>query len=441
MARRVGAAEAVLRSVLLGLVAVGWTPLGVDAKVQQVRVKLGNGGGRIKQRIDWQYLGKFGFDLGKGSWSVRVKEKFPQGLAPNTSFDLEVYLDEQWPEVEAEKDVCKRKQHSKQSREALLGAHRDFGPISTGNVRQTMRPHVWYFAISDCNRTLGDTHYVLIAEFTALNPGGSQFSVEMQWAPSANLLTLLGCTAFLGLFWQKSAAFRRSTGSLHPVIWTLLAVLLTQYAAQCLHTGHLAVYRSNGIGSMTMEVLSEVFFIACQVIQTSLLILIASGYTLLQSKLGDLDIVLPICFLVAILHIALAVLDRTQVESSTKFTDHDGYKGYAFCGLRLVLYVWFLWAGHSTAASGGMRLRSFMQQFRVAASLYFLSYPIMFMVVQLVAPYLRKPIMEVGLMGAQVGSNVWLTFLFLSRGAFFEVSSLSASPLPGGSPTRFFKDE
>jgi len=249
-------------------------------------------------------------------------------------------------------------------------------------------------------------------------------------------------TGIFVMFWKKGRDYKKYAGSLHPVIWALFSVLVTQYVAQCFHTGHLSLYRSNGKGSPVLEVMSEVFFTICQVIQTSLLILISSGYTLLQSKLGELDIVLPICLMVAFMHIAFVVVDKVQPDTSSDFSDHDGVKGVAFCCLRLGLYGWFLYAGHTTAQSAGTRVRSFLRTFRVVASLYFLTYPVMWMIQPLVAPYYRKPVMEMAIMAAQVGSNLWLANLFMSRGTFWQVSSLSASPLPGGqSPVRFYKDD
>ncbi len=90
---------------------------------------------------------------------------------------------------------------------------------------------------------------------------------------------------------------------------------------QTMHTIHLLAYKYDGDGLKACEVLSEILFMLSQagkgfspegligmrlgcnlnlcpelefsaeeVIQTSLLILIALGYTLLQSKIGELDL-------------------------------------------------------------------------------------------------------------------------------------------------------
>lgn len=209
-----------------------------------------------------------------------------------------------------------------------------------------------------------------------------------------------------------------------------------------LHTGHLALYRFNGIGFKAFEILSEILFMLSQVVQSTLLILIALGYTLLRSKIGSLEFVIPICIIVAMVHILLVIFDKAQGDSAHQFTSHEGFKGWLMLTLRLGLYVWFQCAARATSAEGGLRIQHFMKRFKLAATIYFLAYPALFFLVQVFAAYWRKPLMEAGLMASQICSNIWLAKLFLTKGEYFEASSLSSSPLPGGgTPSRFYKDD
>eukprot|EP00445_Apocalathium_hangoei_P043291 CAMPEP_0203969728 /NCGR_PEP_ID=MMETSP0359-20131031/97603_1 /ASSEMBLY_ACC=CAM_ASM_000338 /TAXON_ID=268821 /ORGANISM="Scrippsiella Hangoei, Strain SHTV-5" /LENGTH=432 /DNA_ID=CAMNT_0050907669 /DNA_START=42 /DNA_END=1338 /DNA_ORIENTATION=- len=426
------------RTLLLLCLCVGHL-LQAHAKLQRSTLRLGRD---TRRSAEWQYVGKFGFAIGQGTYEARLKETVPGSLPLGTSLQLEVYIDEDWPHVETMTEVCRKKERSRRTRDIAIGSEAgEWGPLAKGSIAQNVRPHVWYFAISDCRGTLKNGTYGLDFEIEFKQDGGSHFSVELQWATSANLLTLLGCSAFLWSFCRRSRSFLQRTGSLHPVIWSLGGVVILQYLAQCLHTGHLAIYRSDGQGSRGMELLSEVLFVLCQVIQSSLLVTIGMGYTLLQAKLHNTGLVLPICGLVALVHVLLVILDKAQSEASHRFTDHDGSTGWIFFGLRLALYAWFLRAANGTARQGGLKLQAFIAKFRLAASLYFLAYPGTFLVMLLFAPYLREPVMESGLMVAQVISNVWLASLFLDRGAYFEASSLSASPLPGGGTPTFFKQE
>jgi len=332
---------------------------------------------------------------------------------------------------------------SRRNRTIAPGDFGEWGKWVNGTLRQSVRPHIWYFAISDCKQSLTDDQlYKFEVEFEARQQGGSEFSIEAAWSLATHALMLAGFTVFLFFFQRRTVRFYDKNGGLHPVIWTLIVIMLVQYVAEVLHTGHLVMYRSNGAGSGPLEVLAEVFAIVAQVAETSLLITIASGYTLTRSSLGDLDIVPLVLVIIAFINIVVAVTEKMQEETANRFTEFEGLKGWLFLGFRVAVFIWFWLAARWTADDGGGRIAHFLGKFRVAASLYFLSYPLMFFVVQVFAPYWRKPVMESGMMLAQVCSNFWLSSLFLTRGAYFEASSLGMSPLPGGSsPVRFFKDE
>merc|ERR1712151_1171516 len=233
----------------------------------------------------------------------------------------------------------------------------------------------------------------------------------------------------------------KSAGSIHPVIWTLMAGMIVQYVAQLFHVLHLWRYRYDGGGVKALEGLSEILFMLSQVIQSSLLILIALGYTLLQSRIGELDLMVPMCFMVGVIHIMLVGFGKVKDDASYKYHENEGVVGWILLAIRLMLYIWFLWAVNSSAKEGGMKLRSFLQQFRLAGTIYFLAYPTIFMITKCFAPYLQHIVMSLGLMVMQLGSNIWLATLFLTRGEYFKVSTLSCSDLPGGTKVGLIKEE
>merc|ERR1719261_1390352 len=130
--------------------------------------------------------------------------------------------------------------------------------------------------------------------------------------------------------------------------------MVTQFIAQVFHTGHLLRYMYDGSGLKPLEVLSEILFILSQVVQTSLLILIGLGYTLVQSKIGELDLMIPMCFMVAVIHIMLVGFGKIQDDASYKYHENEGAVGWVLLILRLLLFVWFLWAVKSTANEKGV---------------------------------------------------------------------------------------
>merc|ERR1712139_230081 len=122
---------------------------------------------------------------------------------------------------------------------------------------------------------------------------------------------------------------------------------------------------------------------------------------------------------------------KIQDEMSYKYHEYDGIVGIVISVFRLAMYIWFLWAVQSTGGEGGHRLKGFLNQFRFIGTLYFAAFPAMWMFVKPWAPYLQHRVMVVGMLACQFGTNVWLMLLFLTRGEYFKVSTLSTSFLPG----------
>jgi hypothetical protein len=252
--------------------------------------------------------------------------------------------------------------------------------------------------------------------------------------PAAEGLALLGLSFFLIRAAMRCDEFRRSAGALHPVIWALAAAVILRYASHFSNLVHLIKYRDDGVGLRFFNVVAEVLFTMSQAIHITLLIAIARGYTLLPSRKEDSKPEFPGLTLVASLaaHAGLVCFDKLQEATSPhRHHENDGIAGWTMIFIRLALFIAFVRAAQATRECGGLMLKDFMQKFQLAGSLYFLAYPLVFLLAQVFAPYLRHPIIVVGLLVTQAKADMWLADLFLERGAYFKVSSLNASLLPG----------
>jgi len=169
-----------------------------------------------------------------------------------------------------------------------------------------------------------------------------------------------------------------------------------------------------------------------QVVHATLLIAIAQGYTLLHEKACRTEFTKLAFVATLAAHAALVCHGKLQEDTSShKHHENDGLVGWVILLIRLVLFIWFNCAVGTTQECGGFRLKEFLLHFQVAGSIYFLAYPAVFLMARIFAPYLRLPIMQVGILAMQAGADLWLTNLFLSRGAYYKVSTLSSSLLPG----------
>mmetsp|Transcript_65585 Transcript_65585/g.171846 ORF Transcript_65585/g.171846 Transcript_65585/m.171846 type:complete len:435 (+) Transcript_65585:63-1367(+) len=402
--------------------------------------------GGADEQFRWQYLGKFGYNFGVGTYDLRMRLRTPlPDDAPPVRVDFDVFLDEDWDRVES-MPPCRRSLDARQTHRLVeVGRYGDWSPWVGGELANRLRPHFWYFALSGCGLNSGsldpkDIEFELVMRQSDM----SHFSQELLWMPAATVIALLSLTACLVRFALSCRRFRQSAGSVHPVIRTLAAAIALQWTAQALHLAHFRAFSLNGEGVAAAEAAAEVLFMMSQVVISMLLIVIASGYTLRTSADGSLSMIRAAAAAVAVLHMLLVGHSQLQSDSATKYHENEGSIGWALLVVRMALFGWFVSAVDKLSQKGGFRLQMFLQRFKLAGSTYFLAYPIIFLVTQAFAPYVRHPVMQIGLALMQTASAFWLSDLFLSRGAYFEVSSLSSCLLPGGAgglPSTLAKDD
>merc|ERR1719394_663444 len=99
--------------------------------------------------------------------------------------------------------------------------------------------------------------------------------------------------------------------------------------SQLVHLLHLTRYTSDGIGIWFLDALAEVLFMACQVIHATLLIAIASGYTLVQDKENQLTVGKLAFTATLAAHAALVCFSKIEEGTSAhRHHDSDGVAGW-----------------------------------------------------------------------------------------------------------------
>lgn len=400
----------------------------VTGKTQSGSITLGG----EQDDFRWKYVSKFGYNVGTGTWAVRFKTMRPS-FSKEVSITADVFLDLEWDQVEAEKDVCSRHKYRRASGVAKLPANGEWSEWIHGSLSQAARPYIWYVTANDCNNEFGSPTRVKF-EFVAKQEDGSEFSVEMIGSYYIVLIEIVFFSFLSYKIYLESKKFVQSADSLHPVIYTLVSMVGLHFASTICQFLHLHFYSIDGVGLKALDVISEILNVLSQVIGTSLLILIGLGYTLLHSKLGNLDVVIPVVFIIAVLHVLLVGFGKIKDDASYKFYENEGIIGWVLLVLRMLLLVWFIWAVRETAkeSNRNSKMVCFLQKFLIAGVIFFLSYPLVFVVTGLFAPYVRHKVMAIGSFLMRFGSYLWMTNLFLTRGDYFQVSTLKNSFLPGG---------
>ena len=409
--------------------------LAVSAKFQSGIITLGG----TDPENQWKYLSKFAYQVGTGKWSVRFKTVRPHVLK-DTPIIADVYLDNDWDEVDA-KAPCSRSAMRRTTGTVNIPPNGEWSKWITGNLAQSIRPHVWYVAAVDCKTNFASPTRIKF-EFSATQANGSEFSAEVSGVLGILLCELVLYAIFSCFFLSACKKFYKSSDGLHPIIWTLASAVCLHLLSIFFEFLHLWDYSSDGQGIKALNVIGQMAEILSQVILTSLLILIGLGYTLLHSTIGNLDIVIPIVFIVGIMHLLLVGFGKIKDDASYKFSENEGVVGWMLVGLRLVLLAWFLWATNATKKVAGMQMQHFLRKFEIAGALYFLAFPATIVVAGFLFPqYARHRAVVIGLFTMTFGGYIWLSKLFLGRGQYFKVSTLSSSFLPGGIKTGADKEE
>lgn len=177
----------------------------LQAKYQKREVRLADN--PTDPASQWRYVSKFGYSIGKGVSSVRARLKDPDpthshGFIP---LKVEVYLDEEWPAAEAMDDICARRDKSRMVSNMNVFRDGSWADWSNNTHHQSIRPHIWFFAISACHGVLTGKSHGVVVEFSFVQEDGSEFSYESRWALTTNVLAL--------------AFFRSVLHKLLPEVW------------------------------------------------------------------------------------------------------------------------------------------------------------------------------------------------------------------------------
>merc|ERR1711924_397588 len=281
------------------------------------------------------------------------------------------------------------------------------------------------------NSSMPSSTHTLSWEFHAVQNDGSEFSIELQYMALVNALHLALCAYFLRQYYHLSLRYISSAGTLHPVMITLSWALGLQGLAYVFHTTHLFIYVYNGSGIWILEFIAEILLVINQAVVSGLLVLIAFGYTLLHSTLGELDIVIPFTFIVTMIQTTLVGVGKFTDGSAYKYHEHEGWIGWVLSTIQMIFLLVFLQGVRSTSScTKGMAMEAFLRKFRVSGLSYFTSYPMVFMITKVFAPYWQHCVFTVGSMAMQMSSNILLASIFLKRSEYFKVSTLNCSFLP-----------
>jgi len=384
----------------------------------------------LSETDPWRYLTKFAADIGSGSYSLRARFLKPQDSTDSLALSAAVYLDSTWEDAMSQTTCGSKVRHSKVEKTLNLPSSGEWSNEVSGTLTQRVRPYFWYFALAECNGKIHESVRIKF-EITLINSDGSHFSLEDKGLEYAYLLaflifliTLSSNVVRLVRRYQKSDSLE---GPLLMVNWAVLSQLASILFELC----HLWAYSYDGKGIVALDFLSQAADLICQLTISVMFILISMGWTIRYKEFPDVEIYIPVAFLIVVMHVLTAGLGRISDDSYNKFTDYEGVAGILLILLRLCLFGWFGFSAKQLYEESQGAVAASLWSLSLVASGYFLALPGLALTSRLIAPYLRNRFLVLGNLGGQIVAFVVLTRLLDARSSYYQVSTLSDSVLPG----------
>lgn len=387
----------------------------------------------VYKATPWGYFTKFGMDLGTGSWNLRVK--LQKGNKVRTSsmkypLKLQIYRDDYWTHNNFAPICTDQPSSSLYATTIELPADGSWSKEMQGVLEEKSQPHIWFFAVNDCEQQLGD-YSKLKYEITILNSDGSHVSVEDQGLLSLNFY--LAIVFFIALGANLMQTYRRFVYNeeFDSHMFALNAAICLQFISLILQMFNLSAYLSNGKGVSAFNFLGNTADELAQLTLTILLISIAEGWTITTSDFPNPEIYTAIFIFAGFLKFILCAFGHLTEDTSDTFVEHEGSAGSALLLMRLGLFAWFLTNSSGLFHTASGRVKVFISRFTLTGSLYFLSHPLVVLSSYLFQPYLRTWIITLGCVSIQMASMLALSLMFTrQRSAYNRLRTTNLS-LPG----------
>lgn len=390
----------------------------------------------------WQYLTKFGISVGQGHFEVKVRFKMPlpkedkiQTNASAYKLDINFYLDTKWGAA-LEETVCKKKSENEIRVENLeIPIDGEWSESKVGGLRQNTRPFVWFLAASDCNQNLHSHNpsmppIEIFLHFTGSDWG--EFSHEEMGLLTLYTISLLLYIVLLGYNIYNYYRDIKKTDKMDSPIMLLLIAVTLEFLSVFFQWLHLLAYSFDGEGMTSCYAISVMAEVASEFILSLLLILLSWGWTITYLEFQEIDLLVPLVILLLVIHLIVAGLTQICNDAYHKYHDFEGIQGLLLVIARIGMFGYFLYGMKDTYQKCRTKAKSFIQHFSYYASAYLISFPLLVVVSQLCAHYVRHKVISIGTIAAQSLAMCVLLRLFIGKTSYTSISKQHDTILPGG---------
>eukprot|EP00534_Pseudo-nitzschia_fraudulenta_P004395 CAMPEP_0201128934 /NCGR_PEP_ID=MMETSP0850-20130426/35278_1 /ASSEMBLY_ACC=CAM_ASM_000622 /TAXON_ID=183588 /ORGANISM="Pseudo-nitzschia fraudulenta, Strain WWA7" /LENGTH=453 /DNA_ID=CAMNT_0047398273 /DNA_START=81 /DNA_END=1442 /DNA_ORIENTATION=- len=401
-------------------------------------------------------LGSFAVSPRKmGTLKVEFKSKDPYDQ--NKELYVSLLRDDKWDEYQKAPSCTEKFPFSLMNEKVTMNREKKHykGEISMElNNHKDDKAHYYYFVITDCSLEFymhDDAIPKMTYTLTTWNDG-SHVSADEVHLENLHTITLLlsGVLAITLCVVIVIQLYEKST--VHAAVFLVMAAAASDSFSSMFELFHLSLYAHNGIGSYAMDAISAHLEAVCDSLVALLLLSVAAGWTLpsdvvavqhnatpLQKVLGGLQSpfealrdLKPTAFLgsaIFISHIVLAQWGRMYNDDFDSYHDLNHLPGKFLMLNRIILGVCMMACSLSTRMRCPPSLRSFYMKLTLIGTTWFLSLPLLTLIVNTLVPYYMRH-RAVGVWGAvlQTSGIVLLSWLVTSHStSYHKLSHLSST--------------
>ena len=244
-----------------------------------------------------------------------------------------------------------------------------------GRLIQKQSPQMFYFILADCSGSLIGKE--ILFDFEVVNPDNNHNSIEMIGIKNSFGLALI---LLLGIFgkgvWDFLNLMKKDEEITGPRVWLNVAILM-MIVSVLLQYVHLYVFEIDGKGLKTFELFSEIFALLYQISISTLLVVVASGWTILYTRFPKPELYLPGIVVEVVIHLALVGFNWLYELPRHSFSKYEEWSGAVIFVFRILMFLVFVRNLVRTSQHEEFKKTNYFYMFGVWASLYFLSMPVL----------------------------------------------------------------
>ena len=392
-------------------------------------------------RERWQYITRFGCGAGQCEFSFKIKMSqtikfnFPKTQA--LRLRIVVYTsDDTWPKTMDIKDIKMRTQKSKFVRVAELPVDGTNSETYTYSLPQGYQTRLYYFFLSDVEGVFGDKTYPkskrIEIDFTMKDVDGSHTSQEERGMLTVHLFVGVFFAIFTIINLLNYLKLYKKDGENNYPLILLNTACCIEFLALLSESLHLLLQEWTGSRYFVPNLFNSLFSIISQLIVSSLLVLIASGWTINYSHFEDTELLVFTCIMAGFFHITFAVLGQAFNDDPFNSHDYEHWAGVILIIFKVMLFGAFLLLLLRTYHKINQKLQSFTIQFGLLGSVYLLSLPVTVLVVStMIETALRHRTVTISFLVLESVTLLPLTYMLTSqKSSYHKVSYKGSAELP-----------